>query len=558
MQRAIASSVAWAIIIVCYVPAAAAGQVTIHPASAMVRIGGADGESIPPATARFALDAVRGECEGMQFTVLSGSTASQDIQINVRANRPAGAPDARLYRVVAVNHTAPPTEGMFVVPPRRLGWIPDVLVPTDLKTEVSTAAASPDEPPLTFYLEFAVGRQTPPDTYRYTVDVTCAGAESSKLAVELTVHDVALPVRLPFRTAVCWNWSLTDYCGRELTADEKRAFWHFCLDYRLSPCAFFSREPSPTPLEAAELIERGLSLVCLMQVSGRNPRPLSDTQKERYAPLLQQWSSQLRDCGLGSDAVVLLADEPPESSIDVCRANAAFFKQHFPQLKIWLATRPSAAWAGFADVFDVVTAHSTELYALHSHDEKAARWWRQTRPFPAGEYWWFHSVEPYAPYTNVRLDNLPIEGRVSGWQSALYAVDGYEYFWIAAWKANKRSKEVPWPARARQWKTGLSGAGTLCYPQDTIARSQDGQQTVRPIPSLRLVNLRDGIEDWALLEMLAPRPDTTARRPYIAPVTTSLKTFTTNPDLLLAARRKVISDLAAHRAPSTSVGPPTN
>ena len=557
MQRAIVSSVAWAIIAAWHVPTAWAGQITLHPASAMVRIGGADGDPIPPANAHCALDAVRGEREGMQFAVLSNSDTSGDLRIDVRAGQRAGAPDAHLYRVVAVNHTAPPAEGMFVVPPRRLGWIPDVLVPMDLRAKVPTGTPAADQPPLTFYLEFAVDRRTSPGSYRYTVEVTPTAGESGTLGVELTVHDVALPVRLPFRTAVCWNWSLTDYCGRQLTDDEKRAFWHFCLDYRLSPCAFFSREPSPTPLEAAELIDRGLSLVCLMQVSGRSPRPLSDKQKERYAPLLQRWSSQLRDCGLDSDAVVLLADEPPESSIDVCRANAAFFKQHFPQLKIWLATRPSDAWAGFADVFDVVTAHSTELYASHSHDEKAARWWRQTRPFPAGEYWWFHSVEPYAPYTNVRLDNLPIEGRVSGWQSALYAVDGYEYFWIADWKANKPSKDVPWPERARQWKTGLSGAGTLCYPQEVV-RDPRGQQRVRPIPSLRLVNLRDGIEDWALLEMLVPRLSTVGRRTYIAPVTTSLETFTTEPDILLAARRKVISDLAAHRASSTGVGVPTN
>ncbi|HUW84382.1 MAG TPA: glycoside hydrolase domain-containing protein [Phycisphaerae bacterium] len=557
MQRAIVSSVAWGIIAALYLPAAAAGQITLHPASAMVRIGGADGESIPPAVAHCALDAVRDEREGIQFAVLSDSAASEDIQINVRASQRAGAPDAHLYHVVAVNHTAPPAEGMFVVPPRRLGWIPDVLVPTDLTATARTLASVADQPPLTFYLEFAVGRQASPGTYRYSVDVTSAGGESGTLAVQLTVHDVALPVRLPFRTATCWNWSLTDYCGRELTTEEKRAFWHFCLDYRLSPCAFFSREPDPTPLEAAELIERGLSLVCLMQVSGRNPRPLSDTLKQRYAPLLQEWRSQLRDCGLQNDAVVLLADEPPESSIDVCRANAAFFKQYFPELKTWIATRPSAAWADFADVFDVVTAHSTELYARHSHDEQAARWWRRTRPFPKGEYWWFHSVEPYAPYTNVRMDNLPIEGRVSGWQSALYAVDGYEYFWITDWKANKPSKDVPWPQRARQWKTGLSGAGTLCYPQE-VACSQSEQQCVRPIPSLRLVNLRDGIEDWALLEMLVPRPDTAGRLPYIAPVTTSLQTFTTKPHTLLAARRKVISDLATRRASSTRAGPSRN
>ena len=119
------------------------------------------------------------------------------------------------------------------------------------------------------------------------------------------------------------------------------------------------------------------------------------------------------------------------------------------------------------------------------------RWRGCARRTPRTEYWWFHSVEPYGPYPNIRLDNLPIEARVSGWQSALYGVDGYEYFWMTDWKDNKDSKDLPWPQRAAKWKTGMSGAGTLCYPDEQG----------RPMPSLRLVNLRDGLEDWALIEM---------------------------------------------------------
>ena len=525
----------WAVLLIA-LPAAA--DVTLHPTSAMLRIGGADGSPNPPAADRYRMDVVRGEAEGLQVVVLPAGTGSTDIAVQVK-RASTSAPAVRLYRVVSVRHTAPPTEGMFVVPPRRLGLVPDVLVPLDVGERLTAERPSPGQPPLTLYVEFTVGRDTALGEATYDLVVT-AGQSSRTLRVSVRVHDVTLPVRLPFRTAATWNWSLTTYYGRDLTVAEKRVFWDFCLDYRLSPCAFFSRMPDPDPSQLAELQGRGLSLVCLMQVSGRTPRPLSDKAKATYAPLLKRWRSQLDELGLLHDAVILLADEPPADSIDICRANAAFFKQHYPELKIWVATTPSPQWAAFADVFDVVTAHSTDLYARHSHDADAANQFRKLKPFPRGEYWWFHSVEPYAPYPNVRLDNLPIEARISGWQSALYGVDGYEYFWIAAWADNTETRDVAWPQRGSVWNTGLSGAGTLCYP-DT---------TGRPLPSLRLVNLRDGIEDWALIEMLAPDRTDAARRSWVAPVTTDLATFTVDPDVILGARRSVMVALAGRQMPS--------
>ena len=73
----------------------------------------------------------------------------------------------------------------------------------------------------------------------------------------LDVREPIIPDRLPFRTATTWNWSLEDYFGRPLTAEEKRVFWDFFLDQRLSPTAFFAKTPDPSPAEAVALKDRG-------------------------------------------------------------------------------------------------------------------------------------------------------------------------------------------------------------------------------------------------------------------------------------------------------------
>ena len=502
----------------------------------MVQIGGVNG-GIPPESATYALQMVRNEREGFEFAIIPDGSATVAVQ-SVTIELPLGAPAAKLCRVLAVNHTAPPTNGMFVVPPRNLGLVPDVLMPLEGRTQGAVAVrVKPGEVPLTYYVEFTSMADTQPGAYVCAVAVA-TDAGTVKLRTVVCVSNVTLPMRLPFRSATCWNWSLQDYYGRTLQPVEKETFWRFCLEQRLSPCAFFGKAPDPALTDLAGLQAAGLSLTCLMQVNGRKPRLFSESEKKKFGPLLQEWRAELRRLKLEHDAVVLLTDEPIDGSADICRQNAAWLKGQFPELKMWCATRPGAPWDDFVDVFDTVTAHSTDLYSRHSHTPEAMAAFRQKAPFPRGEYWWFHSVEPYAPCTNVRLDNRPMEARVAGWQSAQARVDGYEYFWITDWSGNLDSKEVPWPERARRWKTGMSGAGTLCYPDENG----------RPMPSLRLVNLRDGLEDWALIEMLSPRASRGGDPAWLEEVTKSLADYTTDARTVLRARTTVIERLCTGKA----------
>lgn len=518
----------------CAVPSR---QLSIHPASSMVRIGGAGGTGIPGTASSYRLEMVRNEREGFQFAVLPPDGKGGQVclggrvHVGIRAES-QGAPEFSLYQVLAVNHVAPPTSGQFVVPPRHLGLIPDVLVPSAGGRQGTFALTAAGEVPLTCYVEFHTTDKTVPGTYRYTIQ---AGDKTqTDLRVVVDVRAPVLPGRLPFRTATMWNWSLEDYYGRPLTSEEKKVFWNFFLDQRLSPNNFFGKTPDPSPSEAAAagLKARGLSVMNLTFVGGKKPKPLSDEYKAKMGPQLKRWREQLQQAGLLDTAVILLADEPQPGTADLCRRNAAWFKEQFPEVKIWVATRPAPEW-DFADVFDVVTANSTDFYKAHSHTEEAMAWWRHARPLPGGEYWWFHSVEPYAPYTNLRLDNLPIEARVAGWQSAVVGVDGYEYFWMTDWSANKDTRDLPWPARAAAWKTGMSGAGTLCYPDEHM----------RPMPSLRLVNLRDGLEDWALLEMLS-RNGREGMRQAVSSVTKDLLHYTTDPQVILDVRSRIIAALS--------------
>jgi len=142
-----------------------------------------------------------------------------------------------------------------------------------------------------------------------------------------------------------------------------------------------------------------------------------------------------------------------------------------------------------------------------------------------------------------------IDHRVLVWQNWKYQVTGFLYWGLNVWRDNlagdKRWPEVKWnPAT---WRNGAgkahNGDGQLIYP---------GPER-QPLSSIRLENLRDGIEDyeyfWLLREAVARLKKAGAQRhqAFIAEaekalaldeaVVKDLTQFTHDPQTLRQARR---------------------
>lgn len=113
-------------------------------------------------------------------------------------------------------------------------------------------------------------------------------------------------------------------------------------------------------------------------------------------------------------------------------------------------------------------------------------------------FFWYVAAAPEAPYPNVQLENPPIAGRAFLWMSWKYGSEGLEYYCYNIWDKNmpegKRWPQVAWNAQA--FKT-YNSDGNLFYP------GPDGH----PCSSIRLENLRDGIEDWESLYVLRDYAD---------------------------------------------------
>ena len=109
------------------------------------------------------------------------------------------------------------------------------------------------------------------------------------------------------------------------------------------------------------------------------------------------------------------------------------------------------------------------------------------------QVWWYICCGPKTPYANMFIECPAIEGRLlMGAQSVRMRPDGFLYYQISIWNSKRCITSGPftdWDPRS--WTTYHGdGAWTCVGPDGT------------PVPTIRLENFRDGLEDFAYAKLL--------------------------------------------------------
>jgi hypothetical protein len=142
------------------------------------------------------------------------------------------------------------------------------------------------------------------------------------------------------------------------------------------------------------------------------------------------------------------------------------------------------------------------------------------------------------------VDHTAIRNRIMGWQAYRYDLSGELYFDVNYAYGNSD----PW---VTQLQFGGNGDGTLYYP----GRPSDiGGTTHIPIESIRLKQIRDGLEDYEYLLLLEQQAGRAAVLSLISPVITNTYTFTSSPTDLLSLRTTIGSSIAPPSVGRLSVG----
>ncbi len=152
-----------------------------------------------------------------------------------------------------------------------------------------------------------------------------------------------------------------------------------------------------------------------------------------------------------------------------------------------------------------------------------------------GELWNYVSCEPKwnSPYQNILLFNDGTEARTMFWTMYKNRQTGFLYWredYYPGIACNTYTLRDPFS------KTG-PGDGILIYPGAVYGQ-------LDPIPSIRLINMRDGVEDYELLHMLEEKYGEDVAMELVENIVTSVVTFTRDDDRIYDVHAHLLQLLA--------------
>ena len=170
----------------------------------------------------------------------------------------------------------------------------------------------------------------------------------------------------------------------------------------------------------------------------------------------------------------------------------------------------------------------TEVYRADVSDEMRRR---------GKKVWWYVCCEPTCPYANFASLEYPIvEGRLLGWMTHLYRADGLLYWHVNFWNGPRVDEADTFlPAWNTYSDLRMPGDGVLLYP---------GKEHV--LPSIRLAQIRDGVEDYERLQLAAAKAGASAADAVSRTLIRSLTDFTRDPARLLEQRTRLAEMISEH------------
>ncbi len=499
------------------------------------------------------LSAARGEWESAQLVVLgldkpvkvaevsAGPLVSADGKTKISGD------DVRVWRLDYVKTRQPAYAVDYV------GWWPDPLLPFS-PVDVQAGELQP------LWLDFHVPTGTPAGLYRGQAWVRAADGTKAAWPIQLNVWDIDLPWPSRLKTAfsVLTRADASGWYGWDGLPPKsyRMKLYQLLFDHRLNPMSLYTNEMWPLREDMEWCVKHGLNAFNIRTVNGTDPETLG------YVKDQADW---LRPKGWLPKAYVYGFDEVGPDGYEALRQAYGAVKQEVPDLRRACTVVPNDALKGFVDIWVPLTA---------AYDHAKA----EERRKAGDEVWWYICCGPSHPYANWFIDYPATDARVLFWQTYKYHVTGFLYYEIAMWRTNllsgpssdptqippedeavrraigegKRWPDVPWNTFTF---ANFNGDGLLIYPGP-------GQT---PLPSMRLEVIRDGIEDYDLLTVLAEwrqkvmtGPKREAYRALIGKasellavrpkVVRDMTHFTSKPDAILAERNEVAGTILKLKA----------
>ncbi len=413
------------------------------------------------------ISVARNEHESGQVVLLPYGTALEAVEVSASAlEGPGGAvisPDRLTLNLVDYVRTRQPKYDIDYV-----GWWPDPLMPMK-PFDVPKESVQP------IWVTVHPSEQTPAGTYRGTVTIKPKNAPESSLSIEVKVWDFALPLQPHLRTAFAlFEHEIGAWYGG-MTEDIKRNYYAFMLDHRLSVMNLYSKQPLPRKEDMQFCFDRGENFLTLAYTHNKD-----QADRDELASMIREHREFMEPKGWWDAACIYGFDEVKPDKYGELRDMYGWVKKEFPDLPRMCTVAPAGELKGSVDIWVPLTSN---------YIEKDAREFENA----GDKVWWYVCCVPPHPYPNFFIDYPAVDQRIIFWMNWKYRIPGFLYYAVNLWEVNRKSNER-WPEV--EWDTlsfdEYNGDGQLMYP------GPDG----KPISSIRLECIRDGIEDYDYFAIL--------------------------------------------------------
>ncbi len=408
------------------------------------------------------------------------------------------------------------------------GWWPDPLL--DFMTEVD---AVPAHEVLPLWVTVHVPEDAPAGDYTGKLTVSLADGQEQSVQLRVQVWDFAIPKHTHLRTALSLRGAAQLYPDAN-PAQIQRKYENWMLEeYHLNPgCIYAGSPPSWDVERLRELKALGLNAINLGYVyAPREPDfdAAAHWQRfERQMARVEEYLPIAEAAGVRDLCYIYCFDERPKGQLDVVFETAAKIKQRWPDIEV------------------MTTAYDT-TFGLERDNGAAVDIWVPLTPHFDGnapkiaqartagrDIWWYICCGPLHPHANWFVEYPAIEARLlMGAMTAKYRPGGFLYYAVNRWPLNEKvitgGPRTDWnPASFRTY----NGDGSI------MCAGPNG-----PLATIRLENIRDGIEDYEyylLLRKLINQTGTSQQIGMVADsVVTDLTHYTHDPKVVLVERERV-------------------
>ena len=222
---------------------------------------------------------------------------------------------------------------------------------------------------------------------------------------------------------------------------------------------------------------------------------------ERY---LSQMQENLEKNGWLGKEYIYWFDEPGEADYEFVKNTNALIKKYAPGMTTFLTEH--VAGQDISDVTDISCTiwHKLDHEKIKKMNEKGL------------EHWSYLCCWPKSPWLSEFIDHDAINMRMWLWASCKHQLKGVLIWETTYWNSEAASPaghlQNPWEeamsfVNGYGWPSGKqtiwgNGDGRYFYPNNRKPGIDKSTYTGKPIPSLRLELLRDGIEDYEYMVIL--------------------------------------------------------